>query len=92
MNEKPAEEKVVENSKGQANVRKNKNLNFHEISFDETRILIAIHAKYLFAAVTSDGSDPYQLLVPQLKALKKGEVKEVSQKVLKEQLGAKFGI
>ncbi|MBQ2821349.1 MAG: hypothetical protein IJF17_07170 [Thermoguttaceae bacterium] len=76
MNEKPAEEKVVENSKGQANVRKNKNLNFHEISFDETRILIAIHAKYLFAAVTSDGSDPYQLLVPQLKALKKGEVKQ----------------
>ena len=28
----------------------------------------------------------------QLGSLKKGEVKEVSQKVLKEQLGAKFGI
>ncbi len=76
MNDKPAEEKVIENSKGKINVRKNKNLNFHEITFNETRVLIAVHAKYLFLAVTSDGSSPYELLSPRLKDLKKGNVKQ----------------
>lgn len=76
MNERPADEKMFEDSAGKINVRKNKNLNFHEITFNNTRLLVAVHAKYLFVSVTTDGSDPYRLLAPRLKDLKKGVVKK----------------